>query len=79
MKGDERESGGMKKEERVSKRVEGRGKGGIQTAKATHVFFSQKLHHICVSFDVNFNESLTNDIFSFEQLRPGILGYNETV
>ena len=34
-------------------------------------FFSKKFQHICVSVDVNFNESLTNDIVSFEQLDPG--------
>ena len=33
-------------------------------------FFSKKFQHICVSLDVNFNESLTNDIVSFEQLGP---------
>ena len=52
------------------------------TAKATHIFalqkllhckryshfFSKKFQHICVSLDVNFNESLTNDVVSFEQL-----------
>ena len=36
-------------------------------------FFSKKFQHICVSLDVNFNESLTNDIVSFEQLGPGLL------
>ena len=36
-------------------------------------FFSKKLQHFCVSLDVNFNESLTNDIVSFEQLGPGPL------
>ena len=36
-------------------------------------FFSKKFHHICVSLDVNFNESLTNDVVSFEQLGPGRL------
>ena len=40
-----------------------------------HTFFSKKFRHICVSLDVNFNESLTNDIVSFEQLGPG----NETL
>ena len=40
-------------------------------AKATHIFFSKKFQHICESLDVNFNESLTNDIVSFEQLGPG--------
>ena len=34
-------------------------------------FFSKKFHHICVSLIVNFNESLTNDVVSFEQLGPG--------
>ena len=36
-----------------------------------HIFFSKKFQHICVSLDVNFNETLTNDIVSFEQLGPG--------
>ena len=40
------------------------------TAKATHIFFSKKFQHICVSLDVNFNESLTNDVVSFEQPGP---------
>ena len=38
--------------------------------KATHIFFSKKFQHICVAVDVNFNESLTNDLVSFEQLGP---------
>ena len=33
-------------------------------------FFQQKFQNICVSLDVNFNESLTNDVVSFEQLGP---------
>ena len=33
-------------------------------------FFSKKFRHIRVSLDVNFNESLTNDVVSFEQLGP---------
>ena len=42
-------------------------------------FFSKKFQHICVSLDVNFNESLTNDVVSFEQLGPGIFQpYNWT-
>ena len=44
------------------------------TAKATHIFSTKKYQHICVSFDINFNESLTNDIVSFEQLGPAGLG-----
>ena len=39
-------------------------------AKATHIFFNKKYQHICVSLDVNFNKSLTNDVVSFEQLGP---------
>ena len=35
-------------------------------------FFSKKYQYICVSLNVNFNESLTNDIVSFEQLGPGV-------
>ena len=33
-------------------------------------FFQQKFQHICVSLDVNFNDTLTNDIVSFQQLGP---------
>ena len=34
-------------------------------------FFQQKkFQNICVSLDVNFNELLTNDVVSFEQLGP---------
>ena len=33
-------------------------------------FFQQRFQHICVSLDVNFNESWTNDVVSFEQLGP---------
>ena len=41
-------------------------------AHITHIFSAKKVQHICVSLDVNFNESLTNDIVSFEQLGPGV-------
>ena len=34
-------------------------------------FFSKKFQHICVLLNVNFNESLTNDVVSFEQLGLG--------
>ena len=33
-------------------------------------FFSKKFQHIRVSLDVNFNDTLTNDIVSFQQLGP---------
>ena len=45
------------------------------TAKGTHIFFSKKFQHICVSLDVNFNELLTNNVVSFEQLGPGQVAY----
>ena len=46
--------------------------------KATHCksyshFFSKKFQHVCVSLDENFNELLTNDVVSFEQLGPEVL------
>ena len=41
------------------------------TAKAFLIFFSKKFQHICISLEVFFNESLTNDVVSFEQLGPG--------
>ena len=34
--------------------------------------FNKTFQHICVSLYVNFNESLTNDVVSFEQLGPGV-------
>ena len=35
-------------------------------------FFQQKISaYLCIN--VNFNESLTNDVISFEQLGPGLL------
>ena len=42
------------------------------------IFFtdvSKKFQHICVSLDVNFNKSLTNDVVSFEQLGPVVFPY----
>ena len=35
-------------------------------------FFSKKFQHICVSLDVNFNESLISDVVSFQPLGPGV-------
>ena len=45
----------------------------VKNCKSYAHFFSEKIQHICVSLDVNFNESLTNDIVSFEQLGPSSL------
>ena len=49
------------------------------SAKATHIFSAKKNQHICVSLDVNFNESLTNDIVSFEQLGSRLVLRNDWV
>ena len=38
-------------------------------------FFQQKISAYFVSLDVNFNESLTNDVVSVEQLGPGLKFY----
>ena len=40
---------------------------------AEKFFSAKKFQHICISLNVNFNESLTNDIVSFEQPGPEIL------
>ena len=40
--------------------------------QVTHIFFSKNFQRICVSLSVNFKESLTNDIVSFEQLGPDL-------
>ena len=44
-------------------------------------FFSKQFQHICVPLDVNFNESLTNDIVSFEHwalMFTRMAGYYDT-
>ena len=38
--------------------------------KTIHIF-QQKYYHICHFNDQSFNDTLTNDIVSFEQLGPG--------
>ena len=40
-------------------------------AKATHIFFSKNISVYVIFNDQNFNDSLTNDIISFEQMDPG--------
>ena len=42
-------------------------------------FFSKTFQHICLSVNVNFNELLTNDVVSFEQLGPACFLLAETV
>ena len=42
------------------------------SSKGYSHFFSKIFQHICVSLNVNFNESLTNDVVSFEQLGPDV-------
>ena len=40
-------------------------------AKATHIFFSKNISVHAIFDDQSFNDMLTNDIVSFEQLGPG--------
>ena len=44
-----------------------------------HIFFSKTFQHICVSLNVTFNESLTNDVVRFEQLGPDSLKVNQVI
>ena len=41
-------------------------------AKATLIFFSKNISVYARFNDQSFNYTLTNDIFSFEQLSPGV-------
>ena len=41
-------------------------------AKATHIFFSKNICIYGIFNDQSFNETLTNDIVSFEQMGPGV-------
>ena len=41
-------------------------------AKPTHIFFSKNINIWAVSDDQSFNDTLTNDIVSFEQLGPAL-------
>ena len=45
----------------------------VSSLSYSHFFQQKKIQHICVSLDINFNESLTNDIVNFEQLDPGFI------
>ena len=52
------------------------------TVLADSMYNFLKFQHICVSLDVKFYESLTNDVVSFEQPGPvvqNLLLVNETV
>ena len=42
-------------------------------AKATHIFSAKNISVYAIFNDQSFNNTLTNDILSFEQLNPGIL------
>ena len=39
-------------------------------AKATHIFFSKNISVYVIFNDQRFNDTLTNDVVSFEQLGP---------
>ena len=42
-------------------------------AKATHIFLSENNSEYAVSNDQSSNDTLTNDIISFEQVGPGLV------
>ena len=44
-------------------------------AKATHIFFSKNINVYAIFNDQSFNDALTYDIVSFEQLGPEIQKY----
>ena len=44
---------------------------GFANAKATHIFFSKNISTYAIFNDQSFNNTLTYDIVSFEQLGPG--------
>ena len=41
-----------------------------KNAKATHIFFSKNMSIYAIFDDQRFNDTLTNDIVSFEQMGP---------
>ena len=43
-------------------------------SKATHIFFSKNISIYAIISDQSFNNTLTNDIVSFEQLGPSWVG-----
>ena len=45
----------------------------FEIAKATHIFFSKNISVLAIFNDQSFNDTVTNDIVSFEQLGPGVL------
>ena len=48
-------------------------------AKATHIFFSKNISLYAIFNDQSFNDTLTNDIVSFEQLGPDLSAYSDEV
>ena len=47
-------------------------------AKATHIFFSKNISLYAIFHDQSFNDMLTNNIVSFEQLGPGVFTFTTT-
>ena len=45
----------------------------ILTVLVIHIFFSKNISVCAIFDDKNFNDTLTNDVVSFEQLGPGLL------
>ena len=44
----------------------------LQNAEATHIFFSKSISIYAIFNDQSFNDTLTNDIVSFEQMGSGV-------
>ena len=47
----------------------------VAFANATHIFFSKNINVYAIFNDQSFNNMLTNDIISFEQLGPDFQAY----
>ena len=45
----------------------------VAFAKTTHIFFSKNISVYAIFNDQSFNDTLTNDIVSFKQLRPDFI------
>ena len=48
-------------------------------AKAIHIFFSKNVSVYAIFYDQSFNDTLTNDIISFEQMGPDLHSYHNSV
>ena len=47
--------------------------------KSTHIFFSKNISIYAIFNDKSFNDMLTEDIISFEQLGPGLVQFRKNM